>query len=532
MKKIKFKKPNPKKIIKWVIILGIIIFIVFSVVKKMHPAKQAQEAMTSKAVISKVETAISGNGTLNPANQYDVKSLVKGEIIKAPFEEGSNVEKGDVLYEISTSDLSNSIKTAQLGVDKAKLAYKDSLDKKNGLKITTRYSGYVKNLYVKSGDTIQAGGKIADIYNDDIMYIDLLFPSNEVKNSWMGRTASLTMDATAEIVKGKVTKISNMKEVMDGGILAKKVTISVKNAGGIKDGDNAEATIGGVTSNNSGTFRAKTETTILAHSEGKINGIFVKEGKWANKGDTILTLSSKDYKSQLKTARMGITEAQLSLNTQKDQMKQYTIKAPISGQVITKTKKLGDTIDPAADTQAGPMATIYDMSYLTFQLNIDELQIHNVKVGQKVSITTQAFPGKTYYGVVDRISLKGNTKDGVTSYPVIVKVTDFGNLLPSMNVTGKIIIEHVDDVLTIPSSALQRGNMVYVKTKDAVKKKTSAKGKKSDVPAGFKAVKVTIGLNDGSNVEIKSGLNKGDKVYVPFNDSADSMSGMTGEGME
>ncbi len=513
LKKINLKNINKKKLGKRMLILVIIVFVAFSFLKKAKPVVETQETMTTQAVIGRVESVISGNGTLSPANQYEVKSLVKGEILKASFEEGDTVKKGELLYQISTSDIENSIKTAELNVKKAKNAYKDCVEKKDKLVICSEDTGYIKKLYVKEGDTLQAGKTIADIYNGDIMYIDVLFPSDEVKKSWIGKAASVSLEAIGEVTKGVVTNVSSMEEVMGGGILTKKVTIRVNNKGGIMVGDTAEASIGDVASNGTGTFRAETETTLMAVTEGKIESLIVKEGQQIQKGDKVLSLSSNELESQLENADMGITEAKISLESQKDQMESYTIKAPIAGQVITKSKKQGDTIDPASDSQAGPMAIIYDMGYLTFQMNIDELQIRNIKVGQKVTISTEAFPGDTFDGVVDRISLKGNTNNGVTAYPVIVKVEKFGDLLPGMNITGKIMIEEADNVLTIPSSALQIDNTVYVKTEDATKNEDPA------IPSGFKSVKVVIGINDGTNVEIKEGLTQDDMVYIPFDDS-------------
>jgi len=527
MKKIVFKKINRKKVLKWVIFLVIVFLIAYFFIKRANPPQEVQEVMTSQAIIGNVESAISGNGTLNPANQYEVKSLVKGEILDAPFEEGDTVQKGQLLYQVSTSEIENSIKSAELTVNKANLSYSDYTEKKGELQISSKESGYVKKLYVKRGDKVQPGKIIADIYNGDIMYIDLSFPSYEVKSSWIGKAASVSMEATGEVIKGKVTSVSSMEETIDGGILIKKVTIRIKNKGGIKAGDTAEASVEGIVCSNSGTFRAETETSLVAETEGTIENLSIKEGGRIKKGDQVLSLTSKDLDKQMEVAKLSISEAELSLETQKDQMKQYTIKAPISGKVITKNKKQGDTIDPAYDTQAGPMTIIYDMTYLSFQLNIDELQISNVKVGQKVTIITEAFPEDTYEGVIEKISLKGITNGGVTSYPVTVKVEKYGTLLPSMNVTGKIIIEEADNILTIPSSALQRDNTVYVKSEEAVTDEAS------DIPIGFKAVTVQIGINDGANVEIKEGLKEGDTVYVPFDSSMDaSLDGYYGGGSE
>ncbi len=338
----------------------------------------------------------------------------------------------------------------------------------------------------------------------------MLFPSEEANKDWIGKKATISLAAIGEEIKGVVTNVSSMDEVMAGGILTNKVTISVENPGGIQSGDIADATVSGVRSSTTGAFRAAVETTLIADSEGTIISLPVKEGQYIKDNTLVLTLSSKDLDRQIENAEIGIEEAELSLKSQENQMQQYTVESPISGTVIIKNKKQGDTIDPSADAAASSMATIYDMSYLTFQMNIDELQISSVKIGQKVSITTEAISDKTFEGVVDRISLKGNTNNGVTSYPVVIKVVAFNNLLPGMNVNGKILMQEANNVLTIPSSALQKGNIVYVKTDEIME------GQDPTVPKGYKPVNVTIGLNDGINVEIKSGLSEGDAVYIPF----------------
>lgn len=510
MKKITFKKPINKKIVKGAIFLLLASLVVFYFARRNQAATEETPFFTSQAVTGRVESSISGKGTLSPANQYEVKSLVKGELLLAPFEEGDTVKEDQLLYQISTSEIENSIKAAEINVDKVKLTYGDYLDKQSDLNVVSKESGYIKKLYVKEEASIQAGSAIADIYNGDNMYIDLLFPSYEAGASWIGKKVSVIMEATGENLDGKVTEVSDMEEVIDGGVLVKKVTILVKNSGGIKAGDQAEATVSGIDCNSTGAFRAATEVTLVAEVTGKIDHIAVKEGQWIGKGEKILSLSSKDLGLQIESTGLSIREAELNLETQKNQMKQYTITAPIAGQVITKNKKQGDTIDPATDAQTGPMAIIYDMSYLTFAMNIDELQISRLKVGQKVSIRTEAFPEDSFEGVIEKISLKGITNNGVTSYPVTVKVSDYENLMPGMNVTGKIVIEEADNVLTIPSTALQRDNMVYVQSEGSV----SEEG--SEIPDGFKAVPVEIGINDGSSVEIKSGLSEGDTVYVPF----------------
>ena len=106
------------------------------------------------------------------------------------------------------------------------------------------------------------------------------------------------------------------------------------------------------------------------------------------------------------------------------------------------------------------MAVIYDLSQLTFEMSVDELDVRSVQVGQKVQVTADAVEGKTFTGTVTNISLESSQSNGVTNYPVTVTMEEAGELLPGMNVDGVIILEEAQDTLMIPVEALMRGNRV------------------------------------------------------------------------
>lgn len=511
-----------KKIVKLAIV-GLVIIVAAVFAWKRWGNKTSEdmnEIMTVQAVKGNVQSVISGKGTLKPMNQYEVRSLVKGEILKAPFKEGETVKKGELLYQISTNEISATMESAELGVEKAQKAYEDLLVQEKELSANLEQEGYIKKLYVKKGDMVQAGTVIADIYNSKQMYLEVLFPESKVSGSWVGKKAKVILDSSGEEITGVVKKIDALEQVLDGGIVTKQVKIEINNPGGLRAGDMAEAIINNIQSNNSSALQVKTESKITAKREGKIESLYIKEGQWVKKNSPLMKLSSKEMENQIDSAKTGIKEAENALNTQKEQLKSYFIKSPISGEVITKSKKKGDIIDPSSESSSGAMAIIYDLSALNFQMDVDEMDIRNIKIGQKVTVTASALPDDSFSGTVVQVSMKGTTNNGITTYPVIIKIKKFGNLLPGMNVTGKIVIEEAMNVLTVPSSCLQRGNILYVKSKDAKKKEES-----SEIPDGFKEVEVTTGINDGDNVEIKKGIKEGEEIYIPYEDS------MSGNGM-
>lgn len=530
-KKRSFKNIKWKKVIKYSLILIVVAIIggkIYSTVK--HGKTNINMAVqTQAAAKGNIESMLSGKGTIEPLDKYEVNALVKGEVLDAPFEEGDTVKKGDILYQVSTKDVENGIESASLSLEKAQKSYQDTVTKLDDLKGTSPLSGYIKKLYVKEEDNIQAGSNIADVYDSDYMYLDIPFLSALVSDNLIGKQATVYIAATMEELKGSVTAASAMTETLSGGISVRKVTIKVKNPGGLTAGATALASIGKEQSADNGTFRAVTEQTITAVNSGKIDSLKLVEGKYVKKGSIMYTLSAKDVSNAVEDSKIAVKEAELTLKNQENQLDSYSIKSPISGEVILKNKKKGDTIDPQTDNAKGDLAIVYDLSAMTFRMNIDELQIRNISLGQKVKITAEALPGEIIEGKVEKIGLNSTTTNGVSTYPVTIRIDKTGNLLPGMNVTGKIILAKADNVLTVPTGSIMRDNVVYVKSAEG-EKKDSKKGKNQPVnadgiPEGFHEVKVEVGISDGTNVEIKSGLKEGDEVYVPYVDTSGTGAG-------
>lgn len=332
--------------------------------------------------------------------------------------------------------------------------------------------------------------------------------------------------------EGTVKAVANREETLSGGRLVKYVTITVNNPGGLTTSTVASAQIGEFVGSEEGTFKASTDTTMNADLavSVEVEELLVHEGDYVTKGTPIFRMTSRtaeklmrNYKDALDKAQESVESAQSKLESTQDSYDNYTITAPISGQVITKNFKVGDNITKNTSSTT-TLATIYDLSALTFKMSIDELDIQSVKVGQNVTVTADAFEGQTFSGTVTNVSLESTYSNGVSTYPVTVTMDEVGDLLPGMNVDGVITLEEANDVLTIPVDALMRGNQVYIKD-------DSVKEQQGPVPAGFKAVEVETGLTNDSYVEIKSGLSEGDTVYVAKSSTGSTNSFMGGPGM-
>ena len=526
----------------------ILVLTLFIIHKKKEDAASAKAQTVRTAAVTRqdIRSTLSGSGTISPKDTYSITSMADGEVVEADFEEGDEVSEGQVLYRIDASSMESKLKSAgntleraQSNYDTAEADYQEALSKYSGNTYKSTKTGYIKTLYIEAGDKVGSNTQIADIYNDNVMKIKIPFLNVEAAQITAGMPAVLTLSDTLEQIEGVVTSVSAMDEALTGGRLIRYVTIEAANPGGLMTSMTATAQIGAFTSSGDGNFTPKVDTVMGADlsSQVDVEQLLVAEGSFVSEGTPIFRMKAnsaekliKSYKDSLDQAESSLEQAQSSLDTTRDTYDDYTVTAPISGTVITKTVKLGDKIQNG--NSATSLAVIYDMSSVTFQMNVDELDIINVQNGQKVEVVADAFAGQTFTGKVTNISLEGTSSNGVTYYPVTVTLDEVGELRPGMNVEGTIIVDAAEDVLAVPADALQRGNSVYVKD-DTV---TESQGR---VPAGFREVKVETGLISEDYVEIVSGdLEEGDEVSlastsVPTeNDSKNAgMNGMGGMGM-
>ena len=139
-----------------------------------------------------------------------------------------------------------------------------------------------------------------------------------------------------------------------------------------------------------------------------------------------------------------------------------------------------------------------------------------VAVGQTVNISCDSLgDGASFEGRVTKVSVAGTTSNGVTTYPVTVRIDNAPDgLLPGMNVDATIVVEESKDALTVPVAAVQRGSTVYVKD-DSAKNTDGVMVGGTVLPDGWRETEVETGLSDDNNIEITSGLSEGDVVYVP-----------------
>lgn len=227
----------------------------------------------------------------------------------------------------------------------------------------------------------------------------------------------------------------------------------------------------------------------------------------------VLPKSDVDAKKEAyELARVALTKAQQDRelvrrgNLSTGSGKESIIRAPAAGTVLTRLVNEGDPIVPLTSYQPGTeMATIADMSDLIFKGTVDEIDVGKLSVDMQARIKVGALPSDVVTGRVARIAPQAQQKEGATLFDVEIEL-DPGQkitLRAGYSANADVIIREKKDVLTLPERLV---------TFEDGGKKTFVEVPGADPKAEPKKVEVKTGISDGLNVEIVSGLKKGDKV--------------------
>jgi HlyD family secretion protein len=251
---------------------------------------------------------------------------------------------------------------------------------------------------------------------------------------------------------------------------------------------------------------------------------------------TDIDLATYNYANSL----AGLKTAKANYDKAKVNLEYASIHSPIDGVVLNRAVDEGQTVASSFNTPT-LFSIANDLTRMQVEANIDEADIGQIKQGQLVEFNVDAFPDLSFRGEITQIRLQPVSTSNVITYTVIVKADNPDNkLMPGMTANITVIVEKNDSALIIPAKALkfkpdstemkayfeslpsnERPNPEDRKTRKGHRKSGQEFQKQIRVwiKTGDKIhpVKVETGINDGSNLEVKNGLNEGDEVILSMN---------------
>ncbi len=581
-----YTKKNIIILVVVVLIIALLCFFVFG--KGKNNKTEEQKYTEAQAERMDITETIEQSGVIEPLDRYEITSLVKGEIISSPYEEGDYVEEGATLYQIDDEDAQLNIEKTQNSIERSRMSLEETSDDISKLSIYANASGKLSEFTMKMGDTVS--GVIGKITNTDNLTVDIPFSAADFDKISVGNSVTITSALYMTSMSGRVShKYDATAGTGNDGSVLKNIEIEIPNPGSLAEGTTFAATVntpyGTVSSAGSGTIGGGTVTTLKADVSGTVSYIAVKDGDYVKKGQLIAKLTSDSLTNSQRSNQLNLKDSELSLKSSRKSLDDYNITSPISGTVITKNSKAGDKIDNSNSQTV--MMVVADMSKVKFTITVDELDITKIALGQTAVVDADALPEETYEAKVTSIAGEGtSTGDGVTTFKVELTIDEPGNLRSGMNVNANIVIEEAKDVIGIPEEALMntKGSTakVLVKSDKAASKNDKrnaeggdadkAKGKSASagsipanadaksgsnkgtnsaptgdsgkgsggapaggnaVPDGYEMRDITVGISDGTNIEVVSGLSEGETIiYIPKSGESDNpFAVMMGGGM-
>lgn len=235
-------------------------------------------------------------------------------------------------------------------------------------------------------------------------------------------------------------------------------------------------------------------------NDGVARGLSVDDPNYIQQNADWLSAESayKNQEQAINTAQNSLNASYLSL-----QQASPTIYAPISGKIS------GLSLQPGSIVSTSKIANIQSTVGPVITVNLGQVEVTKVKVGQKAMVSLDAFEGKTFAGVVSSIDTLGGSSSGVTTYPMSIKLEPTTILIyPNMTAQASIILAVKDDVLVVPSGAVTTGNGT-----------SSVKVMNNKVVSN---VTVEVGISSDTQTEIISGLSEGQEVVTSSTSTATS----------
>ena len=309
-----------------------------------------------------------------------------------------------------------------------------------------------------------------------------------------------------------------------------------------------------------GTIEAVTSVTVGTQVSGIVNKLYVDYNSVVKKGQVIAELDKTNLISELNTSKANLASAESKLNYESANMKRYqtlykkglvsaddyenalltyrqakeqvatskenvqkaqtnlgyaTITSPIDGTVISKSVEEGQTV--AASFNTPELFTIAkDLKNMQVIADVDEADIGEVAVGNRVTFTVDAYPDDTFEGVVKQVRLEATTTNNVVTYEVVISADNADlKLKPGLTANVTIFTKEQSGILSVPNKALR-----FTPTKETVGKDmkiVDCKGKNKVWTLDGKTLtahQVNIGQSDATHTQIISGLKSGQSIVT------------------
>ena len=537
------KKPAGKgrqKMIKRVIALVLLLAIVLGAGFGMwylvfREDTSAGTPLTDVAMLNTIQSVVQGYGTAVPKESAAITLNAAGTVDEVYVTVGQTVFAGQELYTIDSQAARDNLQKAQDEMNKL-------LEEANNLTVRAPFAGKLMEVKEFQPDQeVGKGSKIATLVNDKLLKLSLYFSYAYEGDVYVGQSVDVSVPAVMRSFTGRVEKINKVSFISTEGAVHFEVVIVFDNPGTLTAGMDASAVL---TSGDGFEIypyqNGQTEFYETRTIEAKASGPVVGQGNLLNhanvsEGEALLYLGSSTIDSDIRSKQEEIDAAQQKLDEAMEALADFNAVAPIDGTVTSCNLTEGQEVK-SGDT----VVMISNNVTMLVTISVDDRNISFIKPGSYVEL--KDWNDNVFQGLVTSIDMSGSQggdsmmggSSGGTKYPVTLTVDNFnGALMEGMGLQYSFVTSESEACVMVPTACVQyfpdmdgnRCSVVFVQREERPDDVPELQfpeiqpGQKRTFPTeeeGYYPVIVETGIADTQNVEIKSGVEEGDTVFLNY----------------
>lgn len=492
------------------------------------------EILSKPAEIGSLQSRVAGSGSAK-AKESAAITLTQGGTVQEVFvNAGETVTAGQPLYSIFSQAAQDEVTNAQKRVDSLQKDMADLQEQASNLTLRAPFSGKLTQVQsFEPEQEISAGTTVATLVNDKQLKLSLYFSYAYENSIYKGQSVQVSVPTVMRTFTGRVDEIHKVSFISPEGAVHFEVVIVFDNPGTLTAGMDASAIL--TASDGSSIYpyeNGKTEYYESRELKTKAGGPLASTGNLRNyanvsAGIALLTMASDTIDSQIRAKQEELDEAVRTLETAQKALADFNAVAPIDGTVITCT------LSPGAEVKSGDTVIIIsNNTTMLVTINVDDKNISFIHPGDMVELD---WNGTMFMGTVTAIDMGGaQSGSGMTTYPVTLTVDNFdGTLVDGAWLQYSFVTSQSDNCIIVPTSAVKyvsdaegnRQSVVFVQRDSRPEDvpelllPETEPGQKPQFPSeadGYYPVLVETGISDAENVEIISGIEEGDVVFVNF----------------
>ena len=513
-----------RRLIRWIIILAILAAAGLMLYKIFGGSggKTETEIMTAEVQYGSITATVEGSGMTRAKNSEAITITTAGTMSEVFVTEGQQVTAGDPLFTVDSP-------AARTAVDKARAdvaGYEKQLSALQkdiaGLNLTAPHAGKIMlgedAPKLNPGEEISKGTVVAQLNDDTKMRLEQYYSYAYAGDLYVGQKVEVSVPTLMTTISGTVEAVHMVSRITPEGSKLFSAEILVDNEGALTAEMVASAT---VTVDGETVYPyepGKLEYYRTTDLKSTVNGTILVNNLvdylQVSAGQVLVQIDGESSENEMFNIQQSLETAQEELEKAEKNLANCSAVAPIDGTVSGLTLQPGDEIN----TQ-NPIVTISDTSTLTVSATVDERNISYVKAGMMVDLNQW---DTLATGTVESVSLSSTVNNGVATYPMTITADNYeGTLQVNSSINYTLIASQNDNCLVLPLQAvrtvtMEDGSMatvVYVQG-DRPDNAIEVPFVEEEIPEGYWAVPVEIGIQDNYNVEIKSGVEEGTVVFT------------------